>query len=305
MAWIGKQREMAQRVVTCYESGAFGFVLHRQLEEMGVENYVIVPQNWDDRRKRVKTDKIDATKMLYRLSDYVDGDKKALGVVKVPSLEEELKRARGRLRGQMRDERKRLEAQGRSLLLNYGLQFKGRWWTKTHWPEVKKLICKELAEILEEIRGLVLAVHEKLEKLTKELEEKAQKGRPKGYGKLTSELLDREIIDWNRFKNRRQVASYAGLCPGVSQSEDTVQMKSITKTGNARVRAMLVEIVWLLIRYQPEYYAVKKWRAVLEGTGRASKRKAVIAIARHLIVDLWRLKTNRANHAELGLVMSS
>jgi transposase len=225
--------------------------------------------------------------------------------VKVPAVEEELKRSRGRLRGQLRDERKRIEAQGRSLLLNYGIEFEGRWWTKTHWPEVKKLVCKQLAEILGVLQQLIIAVHEKLEKLTQELEDQANKERPKGFGKLTTELLDREIVDWNRFKNRRQVASYAGLCPGVAQSEDNVHMKSITKTGNSRIRHMLIEIVWMLIRYQPEYYAVKKWHAVLEATGGAAKRKAVVAIARCLIVDLWRLNTNRASYADLGLVRAN
>ena len=128
--------------------------------------------------------------------------------------------------------------------------------------------------------------------------------RIKGIGELSSELLDREMVDWDRFKNRRQVASYTGLCPGEESSGDTQMKLSIDKHGNPRVRAVLVECAWLLPRFQPKYQALQRWKWVFEPSskaGRALRKKAVVALGRKLAVDLWRIRTGRATPAELGL----
>jgi len=125
--------------------------------------------------------------------------------------------------------------------------------------------------------------------------------RIKGIGDLSGELLDLEMGDWNRFKNRRQVASYTGLCPGEDSSGESRISLSIDKHGNPRVRAILVELAWLLPRFQPNYCRLKRWRAVLEGGSRAMRKKAVVALARQLAVDLWRIKTGRVRPEALGL----
>ena len=95
-------------------------------------------------------------------------------------------------------------------------------------------------------------------------EQAAEKKTPriKGIGPLSCELLDREMGDWNRFANRRQVASYTGLCPGEESSGDSRMALSIDKHGNPRVRAVLVELAWLLPRYQPDYKALARWKGV-------------------------------------------
>lgn len=127
------------------------------------------------------------------------------------------------------------------------------------------------------------------------------KMRIKGIGLLSEQLLEREIMDWTRFSNRRQVASYTGLCPGEESSGDQQMSLSIDKHGNPRIRALLVELAWLLPRYQPDYLRLKRWKGVFEKPGRAMRKKAAVALARHLAVDLWRIKTGRAKPEDLGL----
>jgi transposase len=128
--------------------------------------------------------------------------------------------------------------------------------------------------------------------------------RVKGVGPLSSELLDREMGDWNRFANRRQVASYTGLCPGEDSSGDSHMSLSIDKHGNPRVRAVLVELAWPLPRYQPDYKALQRWKWVFDPKAKAPasmRKKAVVALARRLAVDLWRVKTGRTKPEDLGL----
>ncbi|MBM3861506.1 MAG: IS110 family transposase, partial [Verrucomicrobia bacterium] len=129
----------------------------------------------------------------------------------------------------------------------------------------------------------------------------------KGMGRLTHETVQTEVADWTRFKNRRQVGSYAGLTGGVSASGQSSADLSITKAGNRRLRTDLVELSWRLLLYQPDYYLVQKWRPILlnpKAHARARKR-AIVAFARQLFVDLWRWKTGRRTPAQLGWVMTT
>ena len=117
-------------------------------------------------------------------------------------------------------------------------------------------------------------------------------------------VCDREIGNWNRFRNRRQVGSYTGLCPGEYSSGNTRLQGCVTKHGNPRLRAALVELAWPLVRFQPDYKPVVKWRKVLQkgalATG-AARKKAIVAVARQLAVDLWRIRTGRLSPEQLGL----
>ena len=118
-------------------------------------------------------------------------------------------------------------------------------------------------------------------------------------------VLDREIGDWQRFANRRQVGSYTGLCPSEYSTGQTRLQGAITKHGNPRVRAALVEAAWRLVRFQPHYRALQKWRHVLAkgalATG-AARKKAIVALARQLAIDLWRLRTGQLTKESLGLI---
>jgi transposase len=162
-----------------------------------------------------------------------------------------------------------------------------------------------LQQRLEVWRQLILAVEEQLDCLTKQVEALAPKERPKGLGPLTLATLIAELCDWNRFKNGKQIGSYTGLCGGVSSSGPNHCDLSITKAGNARVRWALIELAWRMVRFQSQCKAVQRWKHVLLNPNAAArqKKRALVALARRLAVDLWRWQTGKVTPEQLGWVM--
>jgi len=301
LAFAGRQLGLAREVHSCYEAGPFGYGLHRQLLKMGVKNVVVRPQNWDELGRGVKTDKTDALALAQRLDRYVEGNTKALAVIGVPTEPEEQERALSRHREQLQKDRQTHEAQGRSLLLYQGRRVQGQWWKDRAWAALKRGLADWLASILENLRELILAADRLLQAVSQQIESQAP-AQPKGFGQLTSEMVRREVLDWNRFKNRRQVASLTGMCPGVRASGNRSQSGSITKHGNPRLRRALVELAWRVVRYQPDYKPVVKWRAVLRRkSAGGARKKAIVAIGRRLAIDLWRLQTGRCTAKDLKL----
>ena len=126
--WLQKQIDEGGPVAVCYEAGCFGYEPARRFEKMGALVYVIAPEDWDERKKRQVNDKFDARVMCRRLNDYLCGERHALSIVRVPSPEEEARRAKARQRDQLRRELRRLQAMGRSLLLAREMPVTGRWW---------------------------------------------------------------------------------------------------------------------------------------------------------------------------------
>jgi transposase len=305
LEWVGRQQDQAQEVIACYEAGPLGFGLYRRLSSRGVVCYVIAPQDLDERGQGVKTDGRDARALVGRLDRFVHGNREALAVVRVPSPREEQQRSQARLRQGLQRTRQRLEAQGRGYLLYYGLRVRGRWWRVRSWNRYSPSWPTHLAELLAPLRAVVLSVDQQLRLCSQAVAASAPPLLPLGVGALTTALLEREVCDWKRFKNRRQVGSYCGLCPREASSGARRRQGSITKHGNRQLRALLVELAWRVVRYQPRYRAVRKWAAVLL-PGRASpmrRKKAIVAVARELAVDLWRLAEGRATAAQLGLVL--
>ena len=135
------------------------------------------------------------------------------------------------------------------------------------------------------------------------LQQAAPPTLPLGLGPLTWELITREVGDWHRFHNRRQVASYTGLCPSEHSSGQSRLQGSINRHGNPRLRHLLIEAVWRLLKFQPQYRAIAKWLPALTALriSGARKKKILVAIARQLAVDLWRIATGRTTAAALGL----
>lgn len=302
LVWARKQLDQAEEVFSCYEAGPFGYGLHRELEGMGIKNVVVRPQDWDELHRGVKTDKTDALALAQRLAMYVDGNHKALAVVKVPTPEQDIARSQSRFREQLTKHRLIMEAQGRSLLLYHGVRVRGRWWESDNWKEVQKQIGPELIAILKVMRDLLMEVHAQAAVATLSLQ-KAAKPQSVGIGALSSQVLEREILDWNRFTNRRQVASLTGLCPGVRQSGASSQNGSITRHGNRRIRTTLIEMAWRCLKFQRDYPPLRQRLGVLENSKAVSgaKKKAIVAVARHLAVDLWRINTGRCTAQARGL----
>lgn len=302
LVWVRKQLQLAEQVHCCYEAGPFGYSLHRELLKLGVHNVVVRPQNWDELGRKVKTDRTDALALVQRLDRYLQGNRRALAVITVPSPEQERDRALSRHREQLQKDRQAHEAQGRSFLLYHGRRVKGAWWRPQLWQQLQRLLEDWQLQILESLRQLILVADQQLQKAQAQLLQHAH-SPAKGFGGLTSELLRREVLDWNRFKNRRQVASLTGMCPGVYASGPKMLLGPITKHGNRRIRRLLVELAWRVIRYQPHYPPVRKWRVQLANkAARGGRKKAAVAIGRHLAIDLWRLETGRTTAQQLNLI---
>jgi transposase len=314
LEFLKKQVAMAKRVVMVYEAGPYGFSLYRQVMALGVECLVCAPERLSRGRKRVN-DKIDAKELLNRLDRHLAGNDSALRLVRVPTIEQEMSRRRSRERNTYRKERQRWIGRGRSLFHSLGIGRPGRWWQVPRCEQLLKevqerygpAIADQAREELGHYFEVLNCVQKKLAELTAGLRQawaKKKQLRIRAIGELSGELLDREIGNWNRFQNRRQVASYTGLCPGEDSTGESKMSLSIDKHGNPRVRAVLVECAWLLPRFQKDYRPLQRWKWVFEKNskaGKALRKKAAVALARHLAVDLWRLKTGRARAEDLGL----
>jgi len=305
--WAEELLRRGHQVHVVYEACGFGFGLYRELIALGAHAYVIAPRKLDEASTRVKTDPRDATTLCQRLSRYLEGNTGELAVIRVPSQEEEQARHVSRQRGQLVHHRQKLEAQGRSLLLCHALPAPAHWWKEQTWNRLGHHLPAWIILRLEVARPALLSLQQQIDALTSELEASASPGLPRGLGKLTSVVLTREICDWQRFNNRRAISSYTGLCPGERSSGSKRLPGSVTKRGNPRVRAALVECAWRMVRFQPQYPPVQKRLAVLAPQPRGSRalgavrKKAIVAVARRLAVDLWRLHTGRCTAEQLGL----
>jgi transposase len=289
-----------RKVYVCYETGPCGYGLHLALEQTGAKSYVVVAEVLGDGRKQ-KTDKLDAAALTDKLDRFLRGNTKAMTPVRVPTLEEQQRRSVCRLRDQLKQSRNQWEARGRSLMLFYDHHITGKWWSKARWEDLEQTLPVWLVQQLRIIRATILQLDEQEKALRKKLEAEAPKQLPKAIGALTWVLLLREICDWGRFNNRRQVSSFSGLCPGVQQSGRRKRDGSINRYGNPRVRGLLIELVWRLARWQPDYPPV---RALVAGIARgAARRKCAVAAARRLAVDLWRLATKQTTPEKLQLIV--
>jgi transposase len=340
LEFLRRQTTLAQKVVMVYEAGPYGFALHRQAVAMGVQCLVCAPERLSRGRRRVndKIDARELLSRLDRhLAGNTTALRLVAVPTLELELSRRLARERNTYRKEHQRWKARgrsllhimgIHRPGRwweplrlaELLEQINQQ---------HGAAAKELVDTELKRDLE----MMQLMGKKLDELTAQLRQSARekaklatdqstKGkfttgestagkdnggddsnppvRIKGIGGLSSELLDREMGDWNRFANRRQVASYTGLCPGEDSSGESQMSLSIDKHGNPRVRAVLVELAWLLPLYQPDYCRLKRWKPVLESGSRAMRKKAAVALARQLAVDLWRIKTAKMTPQSLG-----
>ncbi len=316
--WAVKQLDHAERVVFCYEAGFSGFSLARRLDQQGVEVVVMCPQKLDERCRKVNTDKRDSRAIAGRLDRFLAGNDEALVRVRIPTEKEEDQRALARQRDQMMKARKQFEAQGRSLLHFKGLNCPAYWWrcNDAGWLATVREQCwpAEVVERLEVYRRMALAADQEVAALTLQMEKAAQEnlpktmpGLPQGFGELSMEILRREVCDWSRFKNRRQVGSFFGLCCAESSSGTQQNQGPITKTGTSRGRHALIELAWRALQFQSGYWVVKKFQSRIEQAKPRSvlRKKLIVAMARLMAVDLWRLYTGQTTPAQLGLKVPS
>jgi transposase len=302
LEWAQEQVGAGHRVYSCYEAGPCGYRLHRQLTALGAVNYVVAPQRWDERGQRVKTDKRDARELCDRLDRYVRGNTRAFSPVWVPTPEQEQRRALERHRGRVLQERVRCVLRAGGLMLAQGVHAPADWWQPRGWREVSPQLPPWLREQVGYWQAMAVRLEEQVARLTQQVAAQVEGlPIPLGLGAFTLAVLQAEIIDWRRFKNRRQPGSYAGLCPSETTSDQRRRQGAITKHGNARVRHVLIEAVWRLPRLQPHY---RPLRLLAAATSTRARKRAAVAVARRLLVDLWRLYTGQCTAEKLGLKLA-
>jgi len=309
-AFIGyarKQLENAEEVHVVYEAGCFGYVLARKLIELGIKCYVVRPKKLDPYNKRVQTDKTDALELVQDLDRYVRGNTRAMCVITIPTVEEELRRAEGRHRKAVQKDILAIASRGRSFLLMLGFKVSNQWWKPRIWNKLQDRLSDQARAILEANRKAIEALEPLLKEAEKRIVSKVNTPLPVGFGKLTFCLLRGEVLRWERFKTRRQVGGFTGLCGGVSSSGPYHADLNITKCGHRTMRTLLIELAWRMVMFQSEYLGVKKWESILRNpkASRASRKKAVVALARQLAVDLWKWQTGKVDPETLGWKMAA
>ncbi|HYA05239.1 MAG TPA: IS110 family transposase [Xanthobacteraceae bacterium] len=316
VALIEKMRERAARslgsapaVVSCYEAGYDGFWLHRRLTAAGIANFVFDPASIavEQRGRRAKTDRIDGEVMLRTLMAYRRGEPRVVRVVRVPSAEHEDIRRGSRERQRLVTEQtahiNRIKALLKLLGLTAGdvrrrdwpswLEAQRDWQGQPVPAHLRDELRREHARLLlvgEQLQAAVTAAQPASPTAAQMAQRKAQLLRLKSLGPVFAGTLTAELF-YKDFRNRREVAAYCGLAPTPWRSGAMAREQGISKAGNRRVRHKAIELAWLWLRHQPGS-ALSAWfqRASANGGGRA-KRIAVVALARKLIVALWRYLT--------------
>jgi transposase len=316
LALLAKVRERASlklgavpRVVSCYEAGYDGFWLHRLLMAAGITNHVLDPSSIavDQRARRVKTDRIDGEKMLRTLMAYLRGEPRVVRIVRVPSAEQEDARRASRERDRLTKEQTahttRIKALLRLLGMAVGNPRRHDWlsWLEKQrdWqgqavpPQIMAEIKREHARLML-VREQLDALAQAPADLTPAAAQMAQRSelllRLKSLGPAFATTLTNEVF-YKDFRNRREVASYFGLTPSPWQSGGIDRDQGISKAGNPRARCAAIEMAWLWLRHQPASKLTQEYRRRTLNASKRIKRVAIVALARKLIVALWRYLT--------------
>jgi transposase len=294
-------------VVSCYEAGQDGFWPHRRLAELGISNRVVDSASIEvnRRHRRAKTDKLDVRKLLEMLVRAERGEHGVWRVIRVPSVAEEDRRRPHRELERIKKEEKQHRTRMRSLLKLHGVRPPmnpgGRGWA-AYVADLERLLpLAACAEVRRETARLELVKGQRRELEAEQQEVLAEVAEDdallqqivalallKGIGQGSAWQLVMEFFGWRQFKNRRQVAGCAGLDPTPYDSGASRREQGISKAGNKRIRWLMVELAWSWLRYQP-HSALSRWfQERFGGGGKRQRRIGIVALARRLLVALWR-----------------
>jgi transposase len=294
------------RVVSCYEAGRDGFWLHRWLTKQGVQNVVIDPASVhvDRRKRKAKTDRLDLGKLLRTLIRWYDGEPKMWSVVRVPSVKNEDDRQLHRELQSLKKEQTRHVNRIKSLLVGQGVKVairknfvemlkRCRLWDGSPLPEHLVGRLEREYQRLEIVRQQILQLEaERREALKTSTDENVEKVRQMkrlhGIGINSSWLFVMEFFGWREFENRRQVGSLAGLTPTPHESGAMSRELGIDKAGNSRIRSMAIEIAWSWLRFQPQSELSLWFERRFGSGGKRARKIGIVALARRLLVALWR-----------------
>jgi transposase len=289
-------------VVSCYEAGRDGFWIHRALEAQGLRNRIVDSASIEVNRRarRVKTDRIDALKLVMMLVRACSGECRVWREVHVPPVAAEAARHVNRERTDLTAERTRVTNQIGSWLATYGCRRPRRpaaqWWTDVRdWADAPLPAEVQARVARAEIRLAVIATQ--LAELTAG-QRAAVTAAPadsalarlvqlKGVATVGAGVLLGEGLAWRGFQNRRQVGGLLGFTPMPYQSGDQARDQGIDRAGNSRLRAVSIQLAWGWLRWQPSS-ALAQWYQRRFSVGGRSRRIGIVALARKLVIALWR-----------------
>lgn len=292
-------------ILSVYEAGRDGFWIHRWLETLGICNVVVDPASIEvnRRKRRAKTDRLDAKALVRQLIRYHSGEKTVWSVVRVPTAEDEDRRRCEREIKRIKKEIGSGTTRIKSLLVLHGIQLSSLHklqerldrlmdWSGRPLPEhLRGEIARE-CERVEFARNQVKALERErarkiTEPVTKAQNQASKLFTLKGIGVISATTLADEFFSWREFRNVRQVGACAGLDGSPYASGDSNTEQGISKAGNARVRAMMIELAWSWLRLQPTS-ELTKWFEENFAKGKRSRRIGIVAVARKLLVALWK-----------------
>lgn len=295
------------RVVVSYEAGQDAFWIYRALQAQHVECYVVDPASIpvERHKRRAKTDRLDAIKLVINLRAWLHGERDRMRVIRVPSPQDEASRHLMRDRGQLQKEELQHRDRMRKLLATLGCwddvehkDFASRlargevrcYDGKPLPPELRQRLlreCQRLAFAEQQFAALDTVIRDSLpEPVRNRVDHLAHL---KGIGRVGALRLALELF-WRAFDNRREVGACVGLVPQPYDSGESRADQGISKQGNRRVRALLIEMAWTWLRYQPDS-ALTRWfyqRTQGAPSNRRARRIAIVAVARRLAIALWR-----------------
>jgi transposase len=293
-------------VVSCYEAGREGFWLHRFIQAQGITNHVVDSSSIEvnRRRRRAKSDGLDVRKLVSMLIRFHHGEGEVWRVVHVPSVEAEDQRHLHRDLETLKQERASTTARIKGLLSSQGVRLTSlgkfpeqldalRLWDGSPIPSgLRRRLLRVWAHhefLSQQISALEAERREMLRtSQAAPIEKVRQLMHLKGIGINGSWLLVMEFFGWREFKNRHELGGLAGVTPTPYNSGESAREQGITKSGNRHVRWMTTELAWSWVRYQPESALSCWFRERFGGGGKRLRRIGIVAVARKLLIALWR-----------------
>jgi transposase len=292
-------------VISCYEAGRDGFWLHRYLMAHAIANHVVDSSSIEvsRRARRAKTDRLDLGGLLSLLARYVQGDRRVWRVVRVPTLGEEDARQLPRTAESLTRDRTRLVNRLKGLLVTQGVRLRidrhfvealdgARLWDDTPIPAgLRERILRDWAQLQTvdtQLRGLKASRAERIDVTQPTGRAIEQLQTLRAIGPTGAWVLATEIFGWRQIQNGRQLGALVGLVPAPYQSGETRYDQGISRAGNTHVRRVMVQLAWGWLRFQPAS-ALSLWYQRRFGHGGMRMRKiGIVALARKLLVALWR-----------------
>ncbi len=293
-------------VVSCYEAGRDGFWIHRWLKSIGVDNVVVDSSSIEvnRRKRRAKSDSLDAGALARLLIRYHLGETKVWSVVRVPEDADEDGRQLHREMIELKDEQTRLSNEMKGLLMSQGIVLatvgrdfekvltEARRWDGSPVPPELQARLRRTFERWQQVHRQINALIVQMNRQIRSAEDRSTEMvrrllRLVGIGPSSAWTLVKEVFAWRGIRNRKQLGGLVGLTPTPYTSGTTQREQGISKAGNKRLRRLLVELAWTWTRHQPGSPPVL-WFRQRFGAGTRVRKIGIVAVARKLLILLWR-----------------